>query len=149
MLKYAFFTLILFTQLPLSADVSQAEKLEKQNWEYIKNHKWEDLEKNIAPYFQYSQFDVNLNKEQYLNREKTLNVGDATFSDLKVTESPGFLIVTYNLQASETVEGRPLSTKAKRLTVWQENNKSWQMIAHAVFIPVPPPLSKAKQTNKE
>lgn len=51
------------------------------------------------------------------------------------------MVVTYDIAVSETIENRPLTSKATRLSVWQQNNKSWQMIAHAVLIPVPPPLS--------
>ncbi len=142
MLKYVLFALMLITRLSLFAELSQGEILEGQMWKSIRNHKWNDLENLIAPYFQSAFYDEILNKEQFMNQTKTLNSSDFVFSNFKVTEGPGVLVVTYDISVSETIEGRPITSKANRLSVWQKNNNNnWQMIAHALLIPVPPPLS--------
>lgn len=139
MLKYAFFAFMLLTNLSLFAEVSQGETLERQLWENTKQHKWNDLANMIAPYFQLALFDEILDKEHYLSHVKTLNIGDFILNDFKVTEGPGVTIVAYDVTVSETIEGRPLASKANRLSVWQNNNNRWQLIAHSVLIPVPPP----------
>jgi len=139
MYKFALFALMLFTHISLlAADVSQGETLERQYWEHIKNHKWKDFENKIAPYFQSATFDEIHNKEQTLNLAKTMNIGDYTLYNFKVTEGPGVLVVTYEIEVSETIDGRPIRSRANRLSVWQNNNNNWQLIAHAALIPVPP-----------
>jgi hypothetical protein len=144
MLKYVLLVSMLLTRLSLLAEVSQGELLEEQAWKLVKNHKWDDLDNIIAPYFQLALFDEILNKKQYLNHAKRLNISDYAFNDFKVTEGPGVLVVTYNVTVSETIEGTPITSKANRLSVWQKNNTNWQMIAHALLIPVLPPASSAK-----
>ncbi len=147
MLKYVFIILMLLTRISLSAEVSQGELLEEQVWKLVRNHKWNDLDKKIASYFQTALFDEILNKEQYLNHTKALNISDYIINDVKVTEGPGVMVVTYNVTVSETIEGRPITSKANRLSVWQNNNNNWQMIAHALLIPVPAPIDSTKSKH--
>ena len=144
MYKYVLFALILLARLSAFAELSQGETLESQFWDNIKNQKWTDLEKQIAPYFQAAFFDEVLNKNQYLIHAKTVNISDYILSDFKSTDSPELIVVTYEIATSETIEGRPLTSKATRLSVWQKTNDQWQQIAHAILIPVPPPLPSPK-----
>ena len=139
MLKKVLPFIAILISLPFFANATQeeAETLERQMWEYIKNHNWEGLDSRIAPFFQAGQFDGFRNKEQYINRAKTLNLTDFTISDFTVTEGPETMIVTYNITAAETIGGKRLSTKAGRLSVWQRYHNNWQWIAHAILIPVP------------
>lgn len=141
LLKTIFLGLFLSVQLSLYADASQGEALERKMWEYMRDHKWNDLANKTAPYFQSAFFEGAQNREQFLRVVKTSNIGDFTFSNFETTEAPGILVVTYEVSVSETIGGNPISSKAVRLSVWQKNNNEWQWIAHAVLIPVP--LSKA------
>ena len=137
MLKYVVFALMLLTGISLFAAKLEGETLERQAWKkHIRNHQWDDLE-TLRSYFQLVVLDVILNKEQYMNHVKTLNISNFVLDDFKVTEGPDIKVVTYDIAVSETIEGKSLTSKANRLTVWQKNNDNWQMIAHAVLIPLP------------
>ena len=138
MFKFFLFSVVMLTHVSLFADISQGETLERQRWEYIKKHNWKDLDNLIAPYFQASFFDGARNKEQFMKLQKSLGISDYTLSNFVVTEGPSVAIVTYDITLSETIEGRRLTSKASRLSVWQNDNGKWQMIAHAILIPVPP-----------
>ena len=144
MFKKFLFFVVLLAHVSLFADMSQGETLERQRWENIKNHNWKDLDNSIAPYFQMSFFDGARNKEQSMNLAKSTDISDYTLSNFVVTEGPGVAVVTYDITLSETIEGRRLSSKASRLSVWQNDNGKWQIIAHAILIPVPlaPPSKK-------
>lgn len=137
MLRKFLFITTLLAYLPLIADTSQGETLERQMWDFTKNRNWEEIEKHLAPDFQAVQFDGPRTKEQYMNREKSLNINEFTLSNFQVTEGSGLFIVTYNVATTETIEGTRLSSNAVRLSVWQQNNNVWQWVAHAVLIPVP------------
>lgn len=137
MLKRILFAIMLFVNVSLFADVSQGETLERQMWDYIKNHQWDDLEKRLNTGFQAVQFDGPRSKEQYMNRVKALNVADVTLNNFQVTENAGVIIVTYNAATTETIEGDRIASNATRLSVWQQNGGVWQWIAHAILIPLP------------
>lgn len=139
MLKMVLFTIALLSNFSLFAEVSQGETLERQMWEDIKGQKWKDLENKIAPYFQAALYEGVLNKDQYMIHAKALNIDDLILSNFVVTKGPGVTVVTYELATSETIEGKRLSSKAVRLSVWQKNNANWQWVAHALLIPVLPP----------
>lgn len=128
---------MLIAPLTLLADAAKFESMEKQRWEYVKNHNWKELENLTAPYYQEAFFDGARNKEQYLNQARSVNIGDYTLNNFQVTEGPGVGIVTYNIAVSETIGGKRITSNASRLTVWQNNDGKWQVIAHAVLIPVP------------
>jgi hypothetical protein len=142
MFKYVLCALTLITHLSLFADISTGENLERKYWASIKNHKWDDLANMTAPYCQSVTFDKVLNKDQNIAVAKSLNVGDYKMDDFKVTEGPNTLIVTYVLATTETIDGNTLTSKANRLSIWQNTNNNWQMIAHASLIPVVPPKAK-------
>ena len=65
---------------------------------------------------------------------------------LSVTEGPGVAVVTYEITLSETIEGQRFTSKASRLSVWQNDNGKWQTIAHASLIPVAP-VPSSKRSN--
>jgi hypothetical protein len=137
MLKTILLVLALSTQLVLFADTSEGETLEKKMWEYIQKKNWNEFEKNIATYFQGADFNGVFNKEQYISQVKVANIGDYKLSNFKVTESPGVVVVSYDIAVSEVIGGKSISSKASRLSVWQKNGNNWLWIAHAALIPVP------------
>jgi hypothetical protein len=137
MIKKILFAVILLANLSLYAETSQGEILEKQVWQYIKDQKWDDLSKKMAPYFQSGYFDGTQNKEQYLKHLMTLKPSDYHMYNFHVTEGPALMVVAYNMGISETIEGKRISSDSVRLSVWQNNNGNWQWIAHAFLVPVP------------
>ena len=136
MFKKLFFAASLLTQLSLFGDMSLAEQLETQIWQDIKEKKWDDMDKQLAPYFQLALFDGARTKAQYVNFAKALHLSDFTFSNFVVTEGPGVLIVTYDVTVSETISGMHLTSKAVRQSVWQKNGDKWQWIAHSILLPI-------------
>lgn len=138
MLKNFLFCVMLLSHFSLFADTAQIESLEKQRWEYIKDKKWDDLESMVAPYFQLGFYDGGRNKEQFLNLARSADLSDYKLSNFKITEGPGIAVVTYDVDVSETIGGKRISSKASRLSVWHNNKDKWQLAAHAILIPVPP-----------
>jgi len=136
MLKALIFAACLFAQLSLFGNATLAEQLETQIWKDIKEQKWDDMEKQLAPYFQLALFDGARTKAQYISFAKTLNLSNFTFSNFVVTEGPGILVVTYDVTVAETISGMHLTSKAVRQSVWQKNGETWQWIAHSILLPI-------------
>lgn len=130
-------TLALLVTFGMSADVQRIEALEREMWGFIKQQKWQELDKRIAPYFQAAQFDGARTKEQYMSRIQRLNIGEYQIRDMHVTESTDLVVVSYRLYVSETIQGKRLSTEALRLSVWQKAEDDWQWISHIILVPVP------------
>lgn len=139
MLTKFILSLMLISPLSVFAAASQGETLERQRWEYVKNKNWTAVESMIAPYFQLAFYDGARNKDQYVIMAKTANIQDYTLSNFNVTEGPNTSIVTYDISLAETVEGKRITSKATRLSVWENNNNKWLLIAHSILIPVPSP----------
>ena len=142
MYKKILFFVAMLAPLSLFADISKGESLERHRWELIKRHDWKALDDLTAPYFQLSLFDGTRNKEQAMNLALSSEISDYTLSDFVVTEGPGIIVVTYQINLSETIEGLRESSKANRLSIWQNNHGKWQNIALAILIPVPAPSPK-------
>lgn len=136
MLKFIFLSLSLFTTLNLFADATEGEALEKKVWDSTKNQEWNELEKLISPYFQLALMDGVFNKEQYFSRVKKMEIGDFTISNFKITEGQNSMVITYDVGVTETIDGKKISSKASRLSVWEKSDGTWKWIAHAVLIPV-------------
>lgn len=136
MLKRILVVLMLLSQMALFGDLAKGQALEKEMWDYIKEHKWGDLDKKIAPYFQAVLFDGPRSKEQYMSRAKALHISDYKFNNFQVTDGPGIMVVTYTVTVAETISGKRVFSDAYRLSVWQERNGNWQWISHSILIPV-------------
>ncbi len=76
-------------------------------------------------------------REQYISRAKALDITEYTLSNFYVTEGSGLFVVSYDIETSESIDGKRIASKASRLSVWQNNHGTWQWVAHAVLIPAP------------
>jgi hypothetical protein len=139
MRKFFLLAFTLLVNLSLFADVSMGEKLETQRWNAAKDKKWDELDKTIAPYFQGANYDRVYSKENFLTFMKGLNLSDFNLSNFVVKEGPGILVITYDAQVTENINGNRMASKANRLSVWHKNNDKWILAAHAILIPVVPP----------
>jgi|SRR5581483_5277996 len=147
MFKKLLFSFMLFTQVSLLAAQSMGELLENKMWEYQRDENWSELEKKIAPCFQLALFDGVRDKEGFIKFVKALNIKHFTLSDFKVTEGPGVIIVTYNASTTENIEGKQVTARAVRMSVFQKNKNTWQWIAHAILIPVSETEAKKPSTQ--
>lgn len=137
MLKNLFFSfMIMAFASPLCAQKTLGETLEQQMWENIKAHNWVIVEKNIAPDFQSIHEDGSRNKDQEMDLFIDMNLGNYQITNLKVTEHPGVIVVTYTIAITESViSKRTLRAPHPRLSVWKNNGGVWQWIAHADLSP--------------
>lgn len=107
-------------------------KLEKELWADVKNKKWAELKAKLAPGFQ----DVNQHSARdlkaFLEGAKRYNISDFKLSNFKVTRTGPAIVVTYNSEVAETIDGKHIpKQKAPRASVWIKTDKGWLTILHA------------------
>jgi hypothetical protein len=130
MLKNICFAIWLFTG-SLFADVSQGETLERQMWENIKNQNYEAVKANISDIFQGIDFSGAISSKTHFDQIKSFSISDYSLSNMKVTSNSNAIVVTYEVNVAEQLEGKPISSNMPRISIWQNENGVWKWIAHA------------------
>jgi len=111
---------------------AKGERLERKMWVDMKTKNWPAVEASIAKGFQSSHPDGARNRQQEIKLIEGLDLGDYTLSNFKSTHDGDNIIVTYFISVAETLDDVRTNTKpAQRMSVWKQNGKSWQWIAHA------------------
>lgn len=140
MLKHLLPTLatMIFSTLPLLAEVSLGEQLETQMWEDMKHHNFTAVEAGIAKYFQSIHTFGSLTREVEIDLIKNLNLGSYEISNFQVTGHGDTLIVTYMISVKEKIDNQMLSAQpSPRMSVWQKIDGQWKWIAHANLKEIP------------
>jgi hypothetical protein len=57
-------------------------------------------------------------------------------ADIVATEDGGVLVTRYTLEIEETIDGKPVTRRAPRLTVFRKIGGEWRVSAHANFAQV-------------
>lgn len=93
----------------------------------------------LAPEYQIMRSNgVGYDREGYINRgagsvNARPNYG---FDGLVVTEADGIMVVRYFLEISETIDGKAVTRRAPRLTVFRKIGDDWKITAHGNFAQV-------------
>ena len=148
-MKYGklFFLLVLFifsfSVLAYSAAVEEAnidrigEGLVRQLWADMKANNWMELQKQIAPGFQSIHQDGSRDSQVQIELIKGLNLSDYTIDQIKVTMEGPVIIVTYQINVEETIDGSRLQKiSSRRLSAWLKSGDDWKWIIHANLVPL-------------
>lgn len=90
----------------------------------------------LAPEFQIMRSNgVGYDRNGYINRGVgTVNAGpNYSHNDLFVTIGGDVLVVRYVLQIDETIDGKPITSGAPRLTVFRKIGGAWKVSSHSNF----------------
>ena len=58
------------------------------------------------------------------------------YDDVVVTKADDILVVRYFLRIEETIDGKPITRRALRLTVFRKISNDWKITAHSNFAQV-------------
>lgn len=116
-----------------SADQSTiGEKLVRDLWDLLKTGDVAKVEKMMASGFQCVHEDGARDREQELQLLKGLKLGKYQLSKIRATRNGPVVVVSYFVEAEETIDGKQLKDKAvPRLSVFIKTDAGWQWIAHA------------------
>lgn len=113
-------------------DYKAAEKVIQQYFHSFEVKDAAQLEKLLMPAFQEVDAEKLYDHKAEMDSIKTTSVEKTKVSDLNVMKSGDILIVTYKVQAQENINGKQVFPKPfYRLTILQERDGNWYMLAHA------------------
>jgi hypothetical protein len=111
---------------------AEGERLYRKLLSEISACNWPAVEAMFAPGFQSVHSDGARDRATEIQMIKNEKIGKCTVSDFKVTQADDCLVVTNMLAVEETIDGKRLPAKSfARLSVWQQNQGTWQMISIA------------------
>jgi hypothetical protein len=113
---------------PTLASTTSAEQFERITWDDVRAQKWNEIPPLLAPHVSYAVGGRVLARDQivpYLESEK---IRDVVISDMVVKPNGPDMTLSYSLQLSST-DGKMQSLVV--VSVWQQLNKGWVLIAHA------------------
>lgn len=90
----------------------------------------------LAPEYQIMRSNgVGYDRDGYINRGAgTVRARpDYSLDDLVATTGGDMLVVRYVLQIDETIDGKTITRRAPRLTVFRKIGADWKVSAHANF----------------
>jgi len=90
----------------------------------------------LAPEYQIMRSNgVGYDRNGYINRgARTVNARpNYAHDDLVVTTDGDVMVVRYMLQIDETIDGKAITRRAPRLTVFRKIGGAWKVTAHSNF----------------
>ncbi|HXZ82014.1 MAG TPA: nuclear transport factor 2 family protein [Terriglobales bacterium] len=108
------------------------ENLERQFWQDVKEKKYAEIERRLAPTFTLVTADGFRNREQTLEYLKQLALEDYSLGEVKVHPNGHDMVVTYTLLLRGTRKGQALENAPLNVaTVWQETTNTWVAISQS------------------
>ncbi len=96
----------------------------------------DELAPMLAPEYQIMRSNgVGYNREEYLTKGLGKLSIKPVFAhkDIVVTLAENTMVVRYILEVDETIDGRAVSKRAPRLTVFRLIDNKWKVVAHSNF----------------
>jgi hypothetical protein len=116
-------------------DATGGEGLERAFWQDIQKQDWKDLDAHIASNFVYVNSGGRYERGVALEQIQQLRVQDYSIGDLTTEMNRDTFIVTYTVTLRGSAQGQALTDQPqRRMTVWQQQKRSWVAIAHSVLV---------------
>jgi len=130
------------------SNATGAEQFERLFWQDVKDKNWTEVEAHLASSYVYQSSGALRDHDAALEHFKKLDIADYMLGDVQVhvgglspkTTANGktnelqtyTVVVTYTMDLKGTYEGQPLElSHVRMMSVWQQQKKSWETIAHA------------------
>ena len=112
------------------------EKLVKEFWGVLKSGTIDSYADRISESFLALHYYGADNKVQEIKLIKTIKLGEYKLSDFTESRTGNTIIVTYKVSADEELYGQKMKP-SYRMTIWQNINDVWMLMAHCVMFPQP------------
>jgi hypothetical protein len=132
------------------SNATGVEQFERLFWQDVKEKNWTEVEAHLASNYVYQSSGVLRDHDAALEHFKKLEIADYALGEVEVrtgglspkTPPEGAcknddpqsytVVVTYTMDLKGTYEGQPLElSHVRMMSVWQQQKKSWEAIAHA------------------
>lgn len=110
---------------------TSGEHLARLFWQEVKAKNWKEVEGRMTATVVGMNSRGSLTREQMMEHLKQMDIADFQIGEVR-TEAAGVdLVVTYTLTVRGTVGGKALPESIRMMSVWQELNNGWVLIAHS------------------
>ncbi len=99
------------------------EQIEKLFWKDVQAKNWTEVDRRLADTFTGSGPSGTFDRNGFIKQLQTSNLSDVSLSECTVQSNGADLVVACTAHASQAA----FST----LSIWQQLNKGWVMVAHA------------------
>ena len=118
---------------PSWRQATSGEHLSNLFWKEVQAKNWIEVEAHIAPEYVGVGSGKVSDRAGLMAHLKSLDIQSFQIGEVETRSSGRDLIVTYLITAKGTVGGNPLpSTPIRMMSVWQELNHGWVIVAHAI-----------------
>lgn len=100
-------------------------------WRDVKDKKWQDLDEHVGSTFVGLSPNGTSDHAKVMEHLRSMDLKAFQIGEIDSKMAGNDLIVTYTITARGTVDGRPLMTPLRMMSVWQELRNGWILVAHS------------------
>ena len=109
-----------------------AEALERTFWNEVKIRHWTELEQHFAINYVGDTPEGKEDRAAAVQRFQRMTLRDFSLTDMQTELNGTTFIVNYSLTLQGELDGRPLASPLRVMTVWQHEKSGWIIIGRAI-----------------
>lgn len=110
---------------------TSGEQLVRLFWNDVKSKDWKTLEQHVGSGFIGISTNGTSDHAKVMEHLRAMDLKDFQIGEVESKAAGADLIVTYTITASGTVNGQPLPSPLRMMSVWQELKHGWVLVAHS------------------
>ncbi len=110
---------------------TSGEQLVRLFWSDVKAKDWKTLEQHVGSSFVGMSPAGTSDHAKVMEHLRAMDLQDFQVGEVESRSAGADLIVTYTIAAKGTINGQPLPTQLRMMSVWQELKNGWVLVAHS------------------
>lgn len=111
--------------------VTAGEELTRLFWQEVKQKNWTEVRNHMSATVVGVNSNGTFDRDGTLTNIKKMDISDFQVGEVQTQISGEHLLVAYTLAARGTVDGRPLPTTVRYLSIWQLVRSGWVLVAQS------------------
>jgi|SRR5690349_9731569 len=113
-------------------EATGAEALERTFWNEIKIKHWTELERHFAVNYVGDTPEGKEDRAAAVQRFQRMTLRDFSLTDMQTELNGTTFIVVYSVTLQGELDGRPLASPLRVMTIWQHEKSGWIIIGRTV-----------------
>jgi len=113
-------------------EATGAEALERTFWNEVKIKHWTELEQHFAVNYMGDTPEGKEDRDTAVQRFQRITLRDFSISDMQTELNGTTFVVDYSITLQGELDGRPLPSQLRVMTVWQHQKSGWIIIARTI-----------------
>lgn len=110
---------------------TSGEQLVRLFWTDVKAKDWTTLEQHVGASFIGVSPAGSSDHAKVMEHLRSMDLQDFQVGEVVSSAAGTDLIVTYTIAAKGTINGQPLPSPLRMMSVWQELKHGWVLVAHS------------------